>query len=360
MIDKQKKAMTKPIRLGLIGCGGIVRHAHQECYLALPDLVNVVAVSDPVHDKLERVGKDLDVPPAQRYADHRDLLEKANVDAVCIATPHNLHAEHAIESAKAGVAIISEKPMATSIDEADAILSEARSNNVPYTVVHNFLFSAQMQEAQAQLRDGKVGEPVLGRAQSLFDKRKRAGFPGSDWRGKRAAGGGCINDTSYHEIYSVESLMRSPIRHVEARVKTSFFEIDVDDMALLLLEHENGTLSTVSSSWCVSERDGGGRWCEVQATKGALRVKHSLGGQLQRFAMPETGWEDLDVPGLLEKKLQLKGSPGHIGFFSATFEAMANGSEMPVAGEQARHILAVIDAARRASEQRRAVDLENT
>ena len=244
------------------------------------------------------------------------------------------------------------------MDEADAILSEAKNSNVPYTVVHNLLFSAQMQEAQAQLRGGKVGEPIFGRAQSLFDKRKSAAFPGSDWRGKRAAGGGCINDTSYHEIYSVESLMMSPIRHVEARVKTSFFEMDVDDTVLLLLEHENGTLSTVSSSWCVSAQDGG-RWCEVHATKGALRVKHRSGGQLQRFAMTEAGWKDLDVPGLLEQKLQSKGIPGHIGFFAATFEAMANGSEMPVAGEQARHILAVIEAARLASGQRRAIDLEN-
>ena len=88
-------------------------------------------------------------------------------------------------------------------------------------------------------------------------------------------------------------------------------------------------------------------------------MKHSLGGKLQRFTMAGAGWEDLDVPGLLEEGLQSKGIPGHVGFFAATFEALASGSEMPVQGEQGRHNLAIIEAARRASEQRRAIDLEN-
>ena len=69
--------------------------------------------------------------------------------------------------------------------------------------------------------------------------------------------------------------MGAPIRYVEARVKTMYYDIDVDDMALLLLEHDNGALSTVSTAWCVpTPAAEGGRWCEVHAPGGSLRVHH--------------------------------------------------------------------------------------
>ena len=161
MPDKPKKRLTKPIRLGLIGCGRIVQKSHCPSYLDIPDFVKVVALADLVPENLQGVGSVLDVPPAQMYSDYRDMLEKAEIDAVTIATPHYLHAEHAIEAAKAGVAIISEKPMATSLEEADEILSTVQRNNVLYTVVHNFLSLLPLKEAFAQLHEGKVGKPIF-------------------------------------------------------------------------------------------------------------------------------------------------------------------------------------------------------
>ena len=161
MPDKPNKRLTKPIRLGLIGCGRIVKKSHCPSYLNIPDFVKVVALTDLVPENLQGVGSVLDVPPTQRYSDYRDMLEKAEIDAVTIATPHYLHAEHAIEAAEAGVAIISEKPMATSLEEADEILSTVQRNNVPYTVVHNFLSLLPLKEAFAQIHEGKVGKPIF-------------------------------------------------------------------------------------------------------------------------------------------------------------------------------------------------------
>ena len=211
MPDKPNKRLTKPIRLGLIGCGGIVQKSHCPPYLNIPDFVKVVALADLVPENLQGVGSVLDVPPTQRYSDYRDMLEKAEIDAVTIATPHYLHAEHAIEAAEAGVAIISEKPMATSLEEADEILSTVQRNNVPYTVVHNFLSLLPLKEAFAQLHEGKVGKPIFSRGQ--FTNLNPADISGTtNWRASKAAGGGCLIDTAYHEIYTVEALMGAPRR----------------------------------------------------------------------------------------------------------------------------------------------------
>lgn len=360
-MTQPKRKVTKPVRLGLIGCGGIVRINHVSVYLALPDSVDVVAVADPVPDNLEHVGNTLEVPPAQRYADYRDMLAKAEIDAVSIATPHALHAEHAIQAAEAGVAVISEKPMATSLEEADAILEAVNRNGVPYAIMHNLLFSLPMQEALSQLRTGKVGKPILGRGQCMGTKPADFGGdhtnPAMAWRAQKAVGGGCIIDTAYHEIYSVEALMGSPVKYVEARVKTMHFNIDVDDLAILLFEHEDGAVSTVSASWCspaiTPER---GRWCEVHTTDGSIRVYHRDEEPFWRYTGEEDGWSNLEIPEPTVK--ENPGVGGHFGCYAATFEALASGSEMPVNGEKARHNLAIIEAARQATGERRAIGVE--
>ena len=251
--------MQRPVRLGLIGCGGIVRISHAPGYQAIPNLVRVTALADPVSDNLQRMGEVLAVPPDRRYADHRQMLEHAELDAVTIATPHHMHAEHAMDAAAAGVAVISEKPMATSIEQAQEVLAAVQRHGVPYAVVHNFLFAQGTERARALLAEGAAGTPFFGRAKSLFNKTDDRADPNREWRASRAAGGGAINDTAYHEIYLLETLVGSPVRYVEARVATQHFDFDVDDLALLLLEHDNGALSTVATSWCVPGGGGAGR-----------------------------------------------------------------------------------------------------
>ena len=361
-MDKKNKRLTKPIRLGLIGCGGIVQINHLPIFLSLPDSVKVVALADVVGENLEKVGSALDVAPTQRYEDYRDMLAKAEIDAVSIATPHYLHAEHSIQAAEAGVAIISEKPMATSLGEADEILFALKRNDVSFAMMHNLLFTLPMVEAFSQLRSGELGQPIFGRGQLLSlkpaDFSAQHSKPALAWRASKASGGGCINDTGYHEIYSVEALMGSPVRYVEARVKNMVLNVDVDDLAIMLFEHEDGAISTVLSSWC-SPAPERGRWCEVHTTNGSIRVNHRDYDPLMRFTREDGEWKIIDVPGFSERKvIEDPGIDGHAGLFAAAFDALANGTEMPVTAEQGRHNIAIIEAARKATEERGAVEVE--
>ena len=344
-------SMTKPVRLGLIGCGGIVCMAHGPGYLANKEAVRVVAIADPVEDNRNWGGTFFGVPDDQLYSDYRDLLGSAETDAVTIATPHSMHAEQAMAAADAGVAVISEKPMATSLEEADAVLEAVERNKVPYGIVHNFLFTQSMQTALRKLEE--LPDPYLGRTSGMG--LKPVGFgpdhenPALAWRASKAAGGGCINDTAYHEIYSLQALMRSPVRWVEARVRTLRLELDVDDVTLLLCEHENGALSTMERSWCA--RSPNRLFCEVHTTEGSIWLnnrKDETDGYRQ--SSPDGKWETIELP-----------SSGfettHGAYFAAAFGALGEGKELPVTGNDGRRNLALIEAARQASETRRAVDL---
>lgn len=348
--------MKKPIRLGLIGCGGIVQKTHARCYHTLSDTVKVTAISDIVSENLEKVGVDFDVPPENRYIDYRDMLAKTNIDAVTIATPHSLHVEQVVESANAGVAIISEKPMATSLEEADAIMESVNQSGVAYTVVHNYLYTSGMQAAISQLPE--IGNTYFGRSTGMglrgSDFNANHPNPAFAWRASKTTGGGCVSDTSYHEIYSVCTLINSPVRYVEARVQTMRLNIDVDDFAMLLCEHENGAISTISGAWSVPATDFG--WCEVHAENASLRVKHryNVRDAFQKFTGAE-GWKPQELPDLDDEGL--KDASGHCGYFTATFNALAENKTLPILPEKAYHNLAIIEAARKATTERRAIEI---
>ena len=345
--------MNAPIRLGLIGCGGIVQQQHLPTLLDL-DTVQIAALADPMGKNLANVGETTGVAKNQRYANYRDLLDNAPIDAVVIATPHHLHAEQVIASAEAGLAIICEKPMATSLAEAAAVLDAVERHNIAYSVVHNAVFTPGALRACELLHGGELPQPQVGRAKSLFPMtaERHHSSPARVWRASKASGGGCIGDTAYHEIYSLETLMCSPVRYVEARVQTRFFDIDVDDVALLLLEHENGAISTISTSWGMVGAGTGelGNLCEVHTRGDCLRMV-GRGRELHRFSRETHEWEEISL------KLTERNRTGHSAYLRATFSALARGTGMPITGEMARHNLAIIEAARQATEARRAIDL---
>ncbi|MCG9126678.1 Gfo/Idh/MocA family oxidoreductase [Candidatus Poribacteria bacterium] len=348
--------MDKPLRLGLIGCGGIVQKTHARAYHSLSDTVKVSAIADVVEENLEKIGEEFNVPETKRYTDYRDMLNKGELDVVTIATPHSLHAEQVVETANAGIAIISEKPMATSMDEADAILETVNKQKIPYTVVHNYLYTAGMQAAISELPN--IGKTYYGRSTGMglrgSDFNANHPNPAFAWRASKATGGGCVSDSSYHEIYAVWTLVNSPVRYVEARVLTMRLNIDVDDFAMLMCEHENGAVSTISGAWSVPAQEYG--WCEVHGENGSLRVKHrfNVRDAYQKFTGP-TGWRPQELPDLDDEGL--KDSSGHAGYFTATFNALLENTELPISAEKAYHNLAIINAARKATTERRAIEI---
>lgn len=355
--------MPNPLRLGLIGCGGIVQLSHAPSYLAIPSLADVVALADPVAANLAYLGTTFDVPPTARYADYLEMLAQADLDVVTIATPHHLHVEHALNAIAAGVAVISEKPMALTLAEADAILEATERNGVAYTVVHNFLFAPGTQRALMHIQSGELGQTLYGRAKSLFSKSEDQADPQSVWRASKAAGGGALNDTAYHEIYLVEALVGSPICAVEARIQTSYFDFAVDDLALLLFDHQNGAVSTVSTGWAVPGSGGGemANLAEVHAKGGSLRVERR-GQALWQSTRSADGsggpWTAIELPTLAALSAEQRRCIGHVNYFAATCAALANGTDLPVTGQQARHNLAIIEGARQATVERRAIAVE--
>ena len=117
------------IRVGIIGCGRI-SDLHAQAYLDHPN-ATVVAIADPDPENLAARGASWGVPESHRYQDYRELLARADVDAVEILVPHHLHAPITLDAMDAGKHVSLQKPMALSLDEAAAMVSRAKDRGSP-------------------------------------------------------------------------------------------------------------------------------------------------------------------------------------------------------------------------------------
>lgn len=347
------------LRIGLIGAGGIVQKTHAIGYRALGSGFRVAAIADPSEANRSSAGDQFGVHKEGRHADHREMLASVELDVVVIATPHLLHASQTVDAAEAGVAVICEKPMAVTVEEGHRIADAVKRHGVQYTVVHNLLWSDAVRRGGSIVASGVIGRPILGRGEMLASKPTATTQTHLDWRASRAHGGGALIDSSYHEIYTVEALMGSPITSVDAHLRTLKFLIDVDDTAMMLFDHEDGGASQVTASWCARAPGHRGRWVSVSGTDGAVRIVYSDTHPLSVFRDEANRWEPDDSGGRTGPGAISEPDPtGHGAFLVEAFHAVANGLPMPVPVEKAFHNLAVIDAARRASETRRTAVVE--
>ncbi|MCC6790480.1 MAG: Gfo/Idh/MocA family oxidoreductase [Thermomicrobiales bacterium] len=162
--------MHKPLRIGVIGAGSIATSAHLPAIARLPEHYRLVAVSD-VRPEVARA-------VADRYAvdaheEYHALLARNDIDVVDICTPEFLHAEQTLAAAAAGKHVFCEKPMASSVAEADAMLAACRSAGVHLMIGHSRRFTPRYRQIRAALDRGEIGEVRFVRE----NERRPAVFP---------------------------------------------------------------------------------------------------------------------------------------------------------------------------------------
>ncbi len=145
--------MSRPINLGVIGlgmAGSVMVYAASQ-----HPGVRLVAAADPQPAPREAFTRDFG---GEAYADARQVCERADVEAVYIATPHQFHREHAIMAADCGKHILVEKPLALTLEDCDAIIEAVERNSVHLIVGHTHGFDPAVRRMRQLIRSGEVGD----------------------------------------------------------------------------------------------------------------------------------------------------------------------------------------------------------
>src|ERR1044072_4559732 len=143
------------MRAALVGCGKIAKMHASALAGAGAELV---AVCDRDQQRATQIAAL--APGARAYRDFDALLAEMQPDVVHVLTSPTSHAALAIKAAEAGAHVLVEKPVALSVEEADAMIEAARANGVRVMANHNWLFKPSVQRARELVESGEIGEVV--------------------------------------------------------------------------------------------------------------------------------------------------------------------------------------------------------
>lgn len=233
------------LQAAVIGAGAI-SSAHLQAYLTFPAQCRVAAVCDIYPEKAKRqaeqFGLDADV-----YADYRELLQRGDIDLVSVCTPPYTHAELAIALLDAGKHVIVEKPMASSLEECDAMLEAAERSGKILSVVAQNRFTTPMMKLKQVLDTGLTGPIVHAQVDSYWWR----GHCYYDlwWRGTwEKEGGGCTLNHAVHHIDMLQWMNGMPDEVTAVMSNTSHDNAEVEDISIAIARYAGGALAQITSS----------------------------------------------------------------------------------------------------------------
>jgi len=203
--------------------------------LAENKCVNLAAVCVRDRAKTENLSLTCEV-----YNDYSQMLQKADLDLIIVATPHRQHKEFCIAAIQSGKHVICEKPMATTVTDATEMLDAAKLHGVHLAVMSQTRYEPSYRSVKQLLDSGEMGEVYRCSITETF-WRPDSYYRSADWRGTWAGeGGGVLMNQAPHVIDRYVWLCGAP-DEVIAVCDTTLHKIEVEDSASLIFRHKNGT-----------------------------------------------------------------------------------------------------------------------
>ena len=258
---------------GLVGCGWVATDYVAPAIVAAGN-GRLVGVFDPNAAAMETLAARSGGNPAQ-HPSLASLLADPEVQAVYVATPNHLHASIVASCARAGKAILCEKPMATCFADAEAMVAAAEAAGVPYATA----FDQRFHPAHRWLRDrvaaGDLG--VVTQARIHYACWLPGDWAGDNWRVDPArAGGGAMIDLAPHGVDLLEVLLGDEWAELFAIKQRMVHDYAVDDGAILAGRFVGGALATLHVAYNCSDSFPR-RTLELVGTKGMAIATDTMG-----------------------------------------------------------------------------------
>jgi predicted dehydrogenase len=308
--------------------------------------------------------------------DWREVVNRKDIHLVDVSTPGDSHAEIAIAAARAGKAVLCEKPLANTLKDAKAMLAAVQRAGVVHMVCHNYRRVPAVQLAQKLIEQGRLGEIRHFRGTYLQDWIVDPSFP-LVWRlRKERAGSGALGDLGSHAVDLARFLV-GEIKEVTAALHTFIKErplpenpkkrgrVSVDDAAAAVVRFAGGALGTIEASRMAPGRRNYNRF-EINGSLGSVVFDLERLNELQVFLRSDAGavqgFHDVIVTDAAHHPyIRAWWPPGHLIGYEHTFthtvydllEAMADGTVPRPSFEDGVTNQAVLEAMERAARTRR-------
>lgn len=302
--------MSKKIRIGIIGCGGIANGKHMPALAKQPN-AEMVAFCDVEQERAQKAAEQYGVEGAIVYTDYRELLKDDSIDVVHVCTPNDSHAEISIASLEADKHVMVEKPMAKTAADARRMVEAAKKSGKKLTVGYNNRYRADSMHLHQVCSDGELGEIYYAKAHAV---RRRAVPTWGVFLDEEKQGGGPLIDIGTHALDMTLWMMNNYKPKVvlgKAFHKLSSTEnaanswgpwdpakFTVEDSAFAMIVMENGATIMLESSWALNTLDVGEAKCTLSGTEGGADMNDGLRINGEKHSRLYTNKVQVDMGGV--------------------------------------------------------------
>ncbi|RAX58383.1 oxidoreductase [Helicobacter monodelphidis] len=238
--------------VALLGCGRIaIRHAE---LLSKGEIegAKLVCVCDIIKERAKEFGEKYAVP---YFYSLEEMMQQCGVqiDIVSILTPSGEHAHNTLEIAPYRKHIIVEKPMALTLEDADAMIKACDEYRIKLFVVKQNRYNLPVQKLREALEAGRFGKLVMGSVRVRWC-RNQDYYNQAKWRGTWAMDGGVFTNQASHHIDLLEWML-GDVESVFAKSRTALSQIEAEDTGIALVKFSNGALGVIEATTATRPKD---------------------------------------------------------------------------------------------------------
>jgi len=279
---------------------------------------------------------------AQQMAKRYDaLLSEPGLDAVVVCSENVKHRGLVERAAAAGKHVLCEKPLATTIEDGEAMIAACRAAGVQLMTAFPCRYSPVMQRLKAAVDSGEAGKVLA------FRGTNRGRNPGGWFIDKQLSGGGAMIDHTVHVTDLMRWLLQDEVKQVYAEISNGIGHHEFDDVAFLSMRFQQGAFGTLDASWSrpAAFPTWGDVTLEVITDRGTL--------SMDMFSQNLVLYSDLT------NTVSWHNWGGNMddGLVGAFARAVVEGSPAPITGEDGLRAAEVALAAYRSAELKSAVSL---
>lgn len=255
----------RKIKVALVGCGRIANN-HFGAMEKHSDRMEVVEVCDVDPIALEQAVKRTG---AKGFVNLGEMLKNSEADVVVLTTPSGLHPEQAIEVARAGKHVMTEKPMATRWHDGLAMVKACDEANVRLFVVKQNRRNATLQLLKRAVEQGRFGK-IYSVALNVFWTRPQDYYDSAKWRGTWEFDGGAFMNQASHYIDLLDWIV-GPVESVMAYTGTLARDIEVEDSGVAAVRWRSGAMGTLNVTMLTYPKNMEGS-ITILGEKGTVRI----------------------------------------------------------------------------------------
>jgi predicted dehydrogenase len=326
------------LNFALIGCGRIAKRHSELLGLGQIGGARLASVCDLVEDRARSISELFSVP---FYTDMHQMMQHESIDVIVVLTESGNHAKNVVDLAKYGKHIVVEKPMALTLDDADAMIRECDQNGAKLFVVKQNRFNVPVKKLREAIDQGRLGRLVLGTVRVRWC-RPQAYYDQAPWRGTWAMDGGVLTNQASHHIDMLEWMM-GDVESVFARSATALVRIEAEDTAVVTLKFRNGALGVIEATTATRPKDLEGS-ISVLGEGGAVEIAGFAVNHMKTWDFVKTMPDDEEV---LEKYSVNPPNVygfGHQAYYEHVVDCISNNGPHLVDGLVGRKSLELINA----------------